>query len=79
MADVQRLVTVLQALVDEGNSVAVIEHNMEIIKEADCIIDLGPAGGDEGGHVMAAGSPMELIARPKKSHTARYLKRYIED
>jgi excinuclease ABC subunit A len=79
VADVQRLVTVLQALVDEGNTVAVIEHNMEIIKEADCIIDLGPAGGDEGGRVMAAGSPMELIARPKKSHTARYLKRYMED
>jgi len=78
LADVQKLVTVLQALVDEGNTVAVIEHNMEIIKEADYIIDLGPAGGDEGGKVVAAGSPVELISKPKGSQTSQYLKRYIE-
>ncbi len=68
----------LQALVDEGNTVAVIEHNMEIIKEADCIIDLGPEGGDEGGHVMAVGSPLELLDHSNVSYTASYLKKYLE-
>jgi len=77
LADVSRLVNVLQALVDQGNTVAVIEHNMEIIKEADYIFDLGPEGGDQGGQVMAAGTPAELIARQKESHTARYLKKYL--
>jgi excinuclease ABC subunit A len=77
LADVSRLVEVLQALVDQGNTVAVIEHNMEIIKEADYVLDLGPEGGDQGGQVMAAGSPAELIARQKESHTARYLKKYL--
>jgi excinuclease ABC subunit A len=77
LTDVQRLLTVLQALVDEGNTVAAIEHNMEVIKEADYIIDLGPEGGDEGGEIVAAGSPLELIKRPGKSHTTRYLKKYV--
>jgi excinuclease ABC subunit A len=77
LADVGRLVNVIQALVDQGNTVAIIEHNMEIIKEADYIIDLGPEGGDEGGCIMATGSPVELIARPNGSYTAKYLKRYL--
>ena len=77
LADVGRLVNVIQALVGQGNTVAVIEHNMEIIKEADYIIDLGPEGGDEGGCVMATGSPVELIAHPNGSYTAKYLKRYL--
>jgi excinuclease ABC subunit A len=77
LADVQRLLKVLQALADQGNTVAVIEHNMEIIKEADYIIDLGPEGGDEGGQVVAAGTPVELIANPNGSHTARHLKTYL--
>ncbi|HID28907.1 MAG TPA: ATP-binding cassette domain-containing protein, partial [Desulfobacterales bacterium] len=77
LADVSKLATVLQALVDHGNTVAVIEHNMEIIKEADHIIDLGPEGGDKGGWVIAAGSPEKLLARPNGSHTARYLKKYL--
>ncbi|MFH1241413.1 MAG: excinuclease ABC subunit UvrA [Pseudomonadota bacterium] len=77
LADVQRLMNVLQALVDKGNTVAVIEHNMEVIKEADYIIDLGPEGGDEGGRVVALGSPEEFLAHPNGSHTARYLKRYL--
>jgi excinuclease ABC subunit A len=51
---------------------------MEIIKEADYILDLGPEGGDQGGQVMAAGSPAELIARQKESHTTRYLKKYLK-
>ena len=78
LADVQSLVNVLQALVDQGNTVALIEHNMEIIKEADYIIDLGPEGGDEGGQVMATGSPLDLIASPNSSYTAQYLKRYMK-
>ena len=77
--DVKRLLQVLQALVDAGNTVAVIEHNMEIIKEADYIIDLGPEGGDEGGTLIATGSPVELAAHPNGSHTARYLKRYLKE
>jgi len=78
LADVSWLARVLQALVDQGNTVAVIEHNMEIIKEADYIIDLGPEGGDKGGRVVAKGSPLELIANPNGSHTARCLKRYLK-
>ncbi|MFH0845318.1 MAG: excinuclease ABC subunit UvrA, partial [Pseudomonadota bacterium] len=77
-ADVQKLMGVIQALVDQGNTVAVIEHNMEIIKEADFIIDLGPEGGDEGGLVVATGSPLELMARSNGSYTAEYLKRYLK-
>ena len=78
LADVERLVGVLKALVDKGNTVAVIEHNMEIIKEADYIIDLGPEGGDDGGRVVATGSPVELIVNSKGSYTAKYLKRYLK-
>ena len=77
LADIQRLISVLQALVDEGNTVAIIEHNMEIIKEADYIIDLGPEGGDGGGRVVATGSPQELLKQSAKSHTAKYFKRYL--
>lgn len=77
--DIKRLLQVLQALVDEGNTVAVIEHNMEIIKEADYIIDLGPEGGEEGGYLIATGSPVELLAHPNGSHTARYLRRYLKE
>ena len=76
-ADISKLINVLQALVDQGNTVAVIEHNMEIIKEADCIIDMGPEGGDEGGQVVVTGSPIELLANPNGSYTAQYLKKYI--
>jgi excinuclease ABC subunit A len=78
MADVQRLVDVLQKLVDQGNTVAVIEHNMEIIREADYLIDLGPEGGAKGGRVVISGSPKELLKATKKSHTARYFKKYLK-
>ena len=78
LADVQRLVGVLQALVEGGHTVAVIEHNLEIVKEADYILDLGPEGGVGGGRVVACGSPLELLSRPKGSHTARFLARYLE-
>ncbi len=78
IADVQKLMKVLQALVDQGNTVAVIEHNMEVIKEADYVIDLGPEGGEGGGRVVAVGSPLEILAHPNGSHTAKYLKRYVK-
>lgn len=77
ITDVAKVVKVLQALVEHGNTVVVIEHNMEIIKEADYIIDLGPEGGDEGGRVVVAGSPLEVMAHPNGSHTARYLQKYL--
>ena len=67
----------LQALVDAGHTVAVIEHNLEIIKEADAIIDLGPEGGAGGGQLVAAGSPKELLKFTRVSHTAKCLKGYL--
>jgi ABC-type Mn2+/Zn2+ transport system ATPase subunit len=76
IADVQRLIDVLQKLVDQGNTVAVIEHNMEIIREADFIIDLGPEGGYQGGRKVFSGSPPELLKATKKSHTAKWFKKY---
>jgi excinuclease ABC subunit A len=77
LADIQRLIDVLQALVDDGNTVAVIEHNLEVIKSADYIIDLGPEGGDQGGQLVAFGSPDELLRHTKVSHTAFHLKKYL--
>jgi excinuclease ABC subunit A len=71
-ADVQRLLDVLQRLVDAGNSVVVIEHNLDVIKCADRLIDLGPEGGDEGGLVIATGTP-EQVAAVAESHTGRFL------
>ncbi len=71
-ADVQRLLEVLQRLVDAGNSVVVIEHNLDVIKCADRLIDMGPEGGDEGGMVIAAGTPEEVAAEPA-SHTGHFL------
>jgi len=78
VADISTLIQVLQALVDKGNTVAVIEHNMEIIKEADYIIDLGPEGGDKGGYVIATGSPLEILNNGKRSYTAKYLRKYLD-
>jgi len=75
--DVRKLLEVLDALVEQGNSVIVIEHNLEVIKTADHIIDLGPEGGDGGGRIVAAGTPEE-IARVKESYTGRYLADYLK-
>ena len=75
-ADVHKLIDVLNRLVDAGNTVLVIEHNLDVIKTADYIIDLGPEGGDEGGYVVAQGTPEE-VANMEKSYTGRYLKPYL--
>jgi excinuclease ABC subunit A len=77
MADVQRLVDVLQRLVDAGHTVIVIEHNLDLICEADWVIDLGPEGGDAGGTIVAQGPP-ELVARSKGSHTGKFLRTLLK-
>jgi excinuclease ABC subunit A len=77
-ADIQNLLNVLQRLCDMGNTVVVIEHNLDVIKVADYIIDLGPEGGEAGGTVVATGSPEEII-RNDASYTARYLRRKLEE
>jgi len=76
-ADIQRLIDVLQSLVDKGNTVIVIEHNLDVIKTADWIIDLGPEGGDDGGTVVAYGTPEDVV-RVKKSYTGEFLKKIIK-
>lgn len=76
-ADVHKLIDVLQRLVDAGNTVLVIEHNLDVIKTADYIIDLGPEGGDGGGHLVAAGTPEKVAAVPE-SYTGQYLRKYLE-
>ena len=75
-ADVHKLIEVLQALVDAGNTVLVIEHNLDVIKCADHIIDLGPEGGDGGGEIVAQGTP-EQVAKCEQSYTGQYLKKYL--
>ena len=77
MADVKKLIEVLQRLVDAGNTVIVIEHNLDMIKTADYIIDLGPEGGDGGGEIVAAGTPEE-VAECERSYTGQYLKKMLE-
>ncbi|HIT18594.1 MAG TPA: excinuclease ABC subunit UvrA [Candidatus Fimivivens faecavium] len=76
-ADVHKLIEVLQKLVDAGNTIVVIEHNLDVIKVADYIVDLGPEGGDRGGEVVASGTP-EQIAAAKGSYTGKYLKKILE-
>ncbi|MBI3782694.1 MAG: excinuclease ABC subunit UvrA [Deltaproteobacteria bacterium] len=76
-ADIEKLIDVLHRLVDRGNTVITIEHNLDIIKEADWIIDLGPEGGDNGGEVVAIGRPLDIVKNGKRSHTARYLKQFL--
>jgi excinuclease ABC subunit A len=76
-ADVHKLIEVLQRLVDAGNSVLIIEHNLDIIKTADWIIDLGPEGGDRGGRLVAQGTPEQICAH-EKSYTGRFLKEFLK-
>jgi excinuclease ABC subunit A len=73
---VHKLIEVLQQLVEAGNTVLVIEHNLDVIKTADHIIDLGPEGGDGGGYVVACGTPEE-VAAVEGSYTGQYLKHYL--
>ena len=73
-ADIQRLLDVLNKLVEQGNTVVIIEHNLDVVKTADWVIDLGPEGGDEGGRVVATGTPEELIRHAERSYTGQFLK-----
>ena len=75
--DVEKLIQILHRLVDMGNTVITIEHNLDIVKDADYLIDLGPEGGEQGGKVVAYGSPFEVAQDGKRSHTARFLREYL--
>ena len=77
LEDIQCLLKVLHQLRDQGNTVIIIEHNLEVVKTADWVIDLGPEGGDQGGRLVACGSP-EKVALCKASHTGRYLRTYLK-
>jgi excinuclease ABC subunit A len=74
--DIRMLLLVLNRLVDKGNTVIVIEHNLDVIKTADWVVDLGPEGGDEGGEIVAEGTPEE-VAKNKRSYTGEYLKQTL--
>jgi excinuclease ABC subunit A len=75
--DVAKLLEVLHQLVEQGNSVVVIEHNLEVIKTADWVIDMGPEGGDAGGEIVATGTPEDIVKVPK-SHTGRFLRETLQ-
>jgi excinuclease ABC subunit A len=75
--DINRLLTAFRALIDNGTSLIVIEHNLDVIKTADWVIDLGPEGGVGGGEVVAVGTPEDIV-KNKKSHTGKYLARYLK-
>jgi excinuclease ABC subunit A len=76
-ADIKKLLEVLHRLVDLGNSILVIEHQLDVVKTADHVIDLGPEGGDEGGYIVAEGTPEEIVAA-KASYTGQYMKELLE-
>jgi excinuclease ABC subunit A len=78
LADVTRLLDVLQSLVDQGHTVAVIEHNLEFIRAADYLIDLGPDGGEQGGRIVAKGSPEEWLKKGVATHTAQALRGMVK-
>ena len=79
MADVEKLIRVLHRLVAAGNTVVVIEHNLDVIAEADWIIDLGPEGGEGGGRIVAQGAPEDVVRAKGKSHTAAVLSGFLTE
>jgi excinuclease ABC subunit A len=79
MADVEKLIRVLHRLTEAGNTVVVIEHNLDVIAEADWIIDLGPEGGDGGGRIVAEGTPEDVARVRKGSHTAEVLAEFLRE
>jgi len=78
-ADIEKLIRTLHRLVDKGNTVVTIEHNLDIVKEADYVIDLGPEGGTGGGRLVACGPPAELLKNGRNSYTARWLREYLRE
>ncbi len=78
-ADVERLIHILHRLVEMGNTVVTIEHNLDIVKEADYLVDLGPEGGEQGGYLVACGSPLDVVKDGKQSYTARFLRDYLKE
>ena len=79
MADVEKLIRVLHRLVDAGNTVLVIEHNLDVMADADWLVDLGPEGGDGGGRVVAQGTPEQIAKDSGRSHTARVLADFLRE
>jgi excinuclease ABC subunit A len=79
MADVEKLIRVLHRLVAAGNTVVLVEHNLDVIAEADWVIDMGPEAGIQGGRIVAAGAPQSLAKRPGRSHTGAALKDFLKD
>ena len=75
--DIEKLVAVLHDLVDQGNTLVVVEHNLDFIAEADYLVDLGPEGGEKGGEIVACGPPNEVILDGNRSYTAKYLKKLM--
>ena len=75
--DIRVLMDILNVLVDKGNTVMIIEHNLDVIKQADCVLDIGPEGGRNGGELTCKGTPEELILN-QNSHTAKFLKKELE-
>ncbi len=78
LEDINKLLTIIQRIIKNGDTVVVIEHNLDIIKVADYIIDLGPEGGDNGGQIVAQGTPEQLINQVNKSYTAQYLSKILK-
>jgi excinuclease ABC subunit A len=79
MADVEKLIHVLHRLVDAGNTAVVVEHNLDVMAEADWILDMGPEAGDGGGEVVAQGAPAQIVKRKKDSHTGRVLEGFLRE
>jgi excinuclease ABC subunit A len=75
--DDEKLIHILHRLVDLGNTVITIEHNLDIVKDADYLIDLGPEGGEQGGYLVACGTPLDVLHDGKHSYTARFLREYL--